>query len=293
MKSLIKRYFLLPSFLIVFLFSSSAEPANLIVVGDTRLQPVIDIISGIKETLNIPVKAYFPADVKGRLSSIAAQEDARVVIALGRDAIDEAFQLPSSIAVIYDLVITPPRVNRPNTTGFYMGTPVKEYIALIRTYLHSIRRVAVLGSPETLSVLEGAGEPQVASYVVTSSYELVNTINRLDSVDAILLLPDVTLLTTTAMDEVYLISFKRGIPLIGLSGKQVRQGALLALVFDPVHVGRNIGEKASNAISGSDMGKIRPSPPDKFELYINMDTARKMDITIPDELVKRAKKVYP
>jgi len=97
MKSLIKRYLLLLSFFIGFLFFHiSAEPANLIVVGDTRLQPVVDIISGIKETLNIPVKTYFPADVKGRLSSIAAQEDVRVVIALGRDAIDEAFQLPSS-----------------------------------------------------------------------------------------------------------------------------------------------------------------------------------------------------
>jgi len=292
MKLFIKRYFLLLSFF-VFLFSTSAEPANLIVVGDTRLQPVVDIISGIKETLNIPVKTYFPADVKGRLSSIAAQEDVRVVIALGRDAIDEAFQLPSSIAVIYDLVVTPPPVNRPNTTGFYMGTPVKEYIALIRAYLNSIRRIAVIGSPDTLSVLEGAGEPHVASYSVKTSYELVNTINRLDSVDAIVLLPDVSLLTATAMDEAYLISFKKGIPLIGLSGKQVKQGALLALVFDPVNVGRHIGEKAASAISGSDMGKFRPSPPDKFELYINMDTARKMDITIPAELVKRAKKVYP
>jgi hypothetical protein len=284
---------LLPSFFVVFLFSSSAEPANLIVVGDTRLQPVVDIISGIKETLKVPVKAYFPADVKGRLSNIAAQEDVRVVIALGRDAIDEALQLPSSIAVIYDLVVTPPPVNRPNTTGFYMGTPVKEYVALIRAYLHSIRRIAVIGSPGTLSVLEGAGEPQVASYSVKNSYELVNTINRLEAVDAIVLLPDVSLLTAAAMDEAYLISFKRGIPLIGLSGKQVKQGALLALVFDPVHVGRHIGEKASNVISGTDIGKVRPSPPDKFELYINMDTARKMDITIPAELVKRAKKVYP
>jgi len=39
MTPLIKGYFLLPFFFIVFLFSTSAEPANLIVVGDTRLQP--------------------------------------------------------------------------------------------------------------------------------------------------------------------------------------------------------------------------------------------------------------
>jgi putative ABC transport system substrate-binding protein len=174
-----------------------------------------------------------------------------------------------------------------------MGTPVKEYVALIRAYLHSIRRIAVIGSPGTLSVLEGAGEPQVASYSVKNSYELVNTINRLEAVDAIVLLPDVSLLTAAAMDEAYLISFKRGIPLIGLSGKQVKQGALLALVFDPVNVGRHIGEKASNAISGSDVGKFLPSPPVKFDLFLNMDTARKMEITIPAELVKRARKVYP
>jgi len=293
MKSLNEGCFVLPVFFIVFLFFTPAVAANLIVVGDTRLKPVVEIISGIKETIKIPVKAYLPSDVKGRLMSVAAQDEARVVIALGREAIGEAFQLPSSIAVIYGLVVTPPPAGRPNTTGFYMGTPVKEYTALIRDYLHSIRRIAVIGSRDMLNILEGVNDPQIASYIVNTPYEFVSTMNRIDSVDAILILPDAALLTATAMEEAYLISFKKRIPLIGLSGKQVREGALFALVFDPVNVGRNIAEKASNAFSGTDMGKIRPSPPNKFELYINIDTARKMDISIPDELAKKAKKIYP
>ena len=292
-KSTKKKYVLLAAFFSVFLLSTPSESADVIVVGDTRLKPVIEILSGINETLDFPVKAYSPSAVKGRLKDIAAEEGVRVVIALGRDAMDEALQLPTSIPVIYDLVVSPSSVSRPNTTGFYMGTPVKEYVELIRSYLRPIRRIAVVGSRELLNVLDATVYPQVASYNVKTPYEFVNTLEHLESVDAIVLLPDVFLLTATAMEEAYLISFKKRVPLIGLSEKHVKQGALLALVFDPVNVGRYIGEKAASAIISSDLGQYPPFPPRKFELFINMDTARKMGISIPVELVKKAKKIYP
>jgi len=59
-----KSLFLPAAFLSVFLLSASSESANVIVVGDTRLKPVIEILSGINETLDFPVKAYSPAAVK-------------------------------------------------------------------------------------------------------------------------------------------------------------------------------------------------------------------------------------
>ncbi len=55
-----------------------------------------------------------------------------MVIALGREALAEALTLPPSIPVIYDMVVTPPAINRPNTVGFYMATPSSEYAELVR-----------------------------------------------------------------------------------------------------------------------------------------------------------------
>lgn len=286
------RFFL--TFLFIFFAITSAESAEVIIVGDTQLKPVIETISGIQRTLDSPFTIYSPDSIKGRLKDVAEKEGARLVIALGREALEEALRLPPSTPVIYDLVITPPPVNRSNTTGFYMATPVGRYIEVIKNYLPSIRRIAVVGGRDLMKILDGADYSQMTPYHVKNSFEFVSTVKQLENIDAILLLPDSSVLTATAIEEAYLLSFKKGIPILGVSEKHVKQGALLSLVFEPSDVGKQIGEKASRAIAGRvDLGSIPPSPSREFSLFINTDTARKMGIHVPSELLRKARKVYP
>lgn len=268
------------------------EAAEVIVVGDSQLKPVVEIVSGIRKSLDASLKVFSPAEVKGRLVQLVDREEARVVIALGREAMEDALHLPPSIPVIFDLVVTPPPINRPNTTGFYMATPVREYAELIKNHLHSIKQVAVVGSRDQLKLLGREDTQQVSSYSVRSPSDLVTTVNRLNTADAILLLPDVSLLTASAMEETYLLSFRKKIPLLGISERHVKEGALLALVVDPVNVGRLIGEYAAKAVKGGSVGQYPPSPPRKFELYVNASTARKMGIQLPKEVIRMAKRIY-
>lgn len=278
--------------LCLFLSAVPSGAMEVLVIGDTQLKPVVDIVTGIKETLETPITVYSPSDVRGRLDSILAKEGARAVIALGKDAIDDAVQLPPSIAVIFDLVIIPPKINRPNTTGVFMATPVSEYVSLINKYLPSLKKISVVSSQGLLSIL-AADQSRVSVFRVNTSFEMVNTIQQLNDSDALLLLPDVSLLTSTAIEEIYLFSFRRKIPILGISDRHVKQGALLALMFDPENVGKQLGDIALQAIHGTDIGRIAPSPSRRFDLYINRDTARKMGITIPDEMLEQAKRVYP
>ena len=275
------------------LSATHAESADVIVIGDTRLKPVNEIIAGIRETIGFPFEVYDVAQVKGRLKSIVEKERATVIVALGKDAIDETAHIPPTVAVIYDLVIRPPLLNRPNTTGFYMATPVTEYIELINRYLPSIKRLAVIGTPELMAVVNAPGHSQVRAFRVKSPFELVSTVEQFEDIDGFLLLPDVSLLTASAVDAAYLQSYKKGIPLLGVSERHVKQGALLALVFDAAQVGRQIGEKAYHAARGVDMGQIAPAPSQKFDLFLNLDTARRMGIDVPADLIKRARRVYP
>lgn len=272
--------------------ASPGLAADVIVVGDTQLKPVAEIISGIRKTISTSINIYAPSDVKGRLKGVVDREGAKVVVALGRDALDDALHLPSAIPVIYDLVVTPPQTSRPNTTGFYMATPIREYVDLIREHLHSIKRIAVVGRRDQLNILGGGDTAQFSAYSVKNAVEFVNTVKQLNSTDAILLLPDVSLLTAAAMEEAYLFSFRRGIPLFGISEKHVKQGALLALVVDTVNIGRQIGDYATKAMHGLNLGQIPPSPPKRFELFVNLDTARKMGIHLPDVMVRSAKRAY-
>ncbi len=281
--------------LLLVLIGVAASPcmaAEVVVIGDTRLKPVVEIVAGIRKGVDASVKTFSPAEVKGKLKGVVDAEGAKVVVALGKEAIYDALLLPSSIPVIYDLVVTPPQVNRANTTGFYMATPVREYSNLIRNHLHSIRKMAVVGSHDQLTIL-GKDEQQISSYTARNPFEFVNIVKQLDAADAILLLPDVSLLTSTAMEEAYLLSFRKKIPLLGISERHVKEGALFALVVDPASVGRQIGEYAARALKGGGIGQIPPSPAKKFELYLNAGTAKKMGIQLPDEMLRMAKRVYP
>ena len=278
--------------LCILLTGVPCRAAEVLIIADAQLKPVIDVTQGIHKTLHASTKTYAPSEVHGGLAALVQREEVRVVITLGNAALAEALELPPSIPVIYDLVVLPSTTTRPNTTGFFMATPVGEYASLIKNHLNSIKQIAVLGSRTQLDVL-ALNAPQATAYSVSDSVELVKTVNRLETANAILLLPDAAVLTATAMDEAYLFSFRKGVPLLGVSERNVREGALVALVVDMVQVGRTIGETATKALNGMDVGKIRPSPPEKFDLFLNTATAMKMDIQIPDEVIRMAKRVYP
>jgi ABC-type uncharacterized transport system substrate-binding protein len=144
-----------------------------------------------------------------------------------------------------------------------------------------------------LSILADDPSQQTVTCAVGNPFELVETVRRLEGADAILILPDTGLLSAAAVEELFLISFRRGIPILGISEKQVRDGALLALVVDTEEVGRQIGEYAAKTIRGKSIDRIPPSPPRKHELFLNTETARRMGIRLSEEMARMAKRAYP
>lgn len=286
-------YIILYTLICILLTGVSCRAADVLIIADAQLKPVMEVTQGLRKTLRASTRTYSPNEVRGNLTAVVQREGARVVISLGREALALALTLPPSIPVIYDMVVTPPEISRPNTAGFYMATPTSEYAELVRKHLPTLKHVAVVASRNFLNILANEASAPVSAHSVKNVVEFVTMVKQLDTVDAILLLPDSSVLTSTAMEESYLFSFRRRIPLLGVSERHVKEGALLALVVDMVNVGKVIGEYATNALKSGSVGHPPATPPRKFDLYLNMDTARKMRISIPDELVRIAKKSYP
>jgi ABC-type uncharacterized transport system substrate-binding protein len=276
----------------LFLFVSPALSADVVIVGDTQYKPVAEIVSQIKSSIRTRTSEYALSEIRGKLGAIVENEGAVVVVALGKDAVNEALRLPPSIAVVYGLVIIPPQSSRPNVTGVYMSTPVSDYVNIIRKHLPNLSRLSVIGSKTTMNNLLNNVSGEVQSYHVNSSTEVVDTVNRLGTTHSMLLLPDVNLLSTAVMESVYLFSFRNNIPLLGISEVNVKQGSLFALVFDPKIISRQIGEKVQSLLSNSKDTDVQPSPPRKFNLFINSNTAKKMGIEVPEEMLRKAKKIY-
>lgn len=277
---------------LLLLFTSPAQAAKVLIVGDTQYAMVADMAADIQATLRSPSKEYATSEVKGRLGAIVEREDARVVVALGMEALAEALRLPPSISVVYGLVAAPPRSGRAGLTGVYMSPPVGEYLALLRRYLPALGRIAVLGSPGMARSLLGDDAGAVTVYTVNSPAELVTTVSHISNTRALLLLPDANLLSAQAITNVLLHSFKNNIPLLGISEANVKQGALFALVFDHKAVSRQIGEKVQSILNGVAASELPEAPPRRYNLFINSNTARKMAIEIPEEMANKAKRIY-
>ena len=290
----LRRYPLFAAFylFLLLLFSSPACAAKVLIVGDTQYALVADVVSGIQASLRSQSREYATSEIRGKLGSIVERENAEVVVALGIEAVNEALRLSPTISVVYGLVVIPPNYSRPNVTGVYMSPPVNEYVTTIRRYLPGLNRISVLGSQKMMKSLHGGDYPLVSAYNVASSSDLVNTVNRLGDTRALLLLPDANLLTSSAMSNLYLFSFRKNIPLLGISESSVKQGSLFALVFDTKAISYQIGEKVQTILNGVDAGEIPASAPRKYNLYINSKTAHKMGIEIPDEMLRKAKKIY-
>lgn len=278
--------------LYLFVVSSVAEAARVLIVGDTQYSVVAETASDIQLSLRSQAKQYSVAEVKGRLAPIVERENAKVVVALGTDALAEALRLPPAVAVVYGLVVVPPRTEREKVTGVYMSPPVSEYVAALRKYLPPVQKVAVVGSQRMMKSLWGGANGNVSAYYVDTSAELLSTISTLSDSGAILLLPDAHLLTASVMEKVLLFSFRNNVPLLGISEAQVKKGALLSFVFDPKTVSKQLVEKVQAVLDGSGAGEIADSSPRKLNLYVNSKTALKMGIHLPDELLGKAKRVY-
>lgn len=283
------------SLLLLLLSAAPVLAARVLIVGDLHYALVADVAAGIQLSIRTPAAEYATEEVKGQLRGIVEREDARVVVALGMDAVIEALRLPPGIAVVYGLVAVPPEKGGTNVTGVYMSPPVEEYISVVRRYLPKIVKISVVGNLSAMKSLLSSDPARMAAYHVDSPSQLVETVNRLADLDnhqALLLLPDAGLLTAQVLANAYLFSFRHNIPLLGISEASVKQGALFALVFDPKAMSRRIGDKVQTILDGYEAKDIPASPPAKYNMYINSTTARKMGIEMPDEMLRQAKKIY-
>jgi putative ABC transport system substrate-binding protein len=278
---------------IILTFASPMFSSEVIIIGETRLKPISDMAKKIIEKLPFSTETFRTVEVSERLNAIVVEEKAKVVVTLDRDAVYWAVNLPETIPVIYSMLASPPRVKRQNITGVYLQTPIKEYISLINKYFPGFKKIGVIYGPDTELPVKSKNPSRLKALRAENSYEFVNALKSLNDVDALLLLPDKNLLSASAIKEVYLFSFKNKISVLGISSKYVKEGSLFALVFDLSFIGEQLRKMTKAVLKSGNAGSLSPCPPEKFNLYINIDTAKKMNIDIPKELLAKAKKVYP
>ena len=126
---------------------------------------------------------------------------------------------------------------------------------------------------------------QLQAFPVESEKDVPQQLRSLvGSTDALLLMPDATVLTNESIGYILETSLARRVPVIGFSPEFTRLGALLSVSVSYGEVGRETGVLAKRILEGDRKLPAKPIPIERLKITVNLKTARFLGIEFPKEV---------
>jgi putative ABC transport system substrate-binding protein len=220
--------------------------------------------------------------------TLVAKKEARGVPVLFADVYD-----PVALGIVKTLAISGGEI-----TGVSGKTPLT---TLIKTFteVKSVRSMGVVyasndqSSVHQVEELAHLAEQHGFSLVkkdVNSQKELPESLMALSGkVDCLFVAESAVL--NLELQKVIDFSFKNNLPVISQIPGFSEMGALMTLEADPVEQGQLVGVHALQILTGQKAHTLPIRTPKKVALVINLQTAKKMEITIPFQALSMATKV--
>jgi putative ABC transport system substrate-binding protein len=190
-----------------------------------------------------------------------------------------------------------------NTTG--VSTQLIDLSAkrleLLGQAVPTLRQVAILSNPANATARETLNETELAARqlgVRVQTFEVVKDPTALDGVfraivrakpDALIVIPDPLVLSHISR----IVEFTTRNRLPSLIGEKrfVAAGALMSYGGDFVEGWRLAARYVDRILKGANPADLPIEQPTKFELVINLKTAKALGLTIPPSLLQRADQV--
>ena len=195
-------------------------------------------------------------------------------------------------------------LNRPagNATGIniFLDVLVQKRLALLRELLPTAVRVAVLSNPTEPSAGSLAENVQRAARGLGLQIQMVDasTSQQIDEAfvglgrdrpDALFVAPDVFF--NTRKVQLTILAARYGLPTSFSARDYVEVGGLMSYGTDINDTYRQVGVYAGRILKGEKPADLPVLQETKFELIINMQTAKTLGVVIPPTLLARADEV--
>jgi ABC-type uncharacterized transport system substrate-binding protein len=309
--------------IIVAPFATQAQPAartpRIGILGVTPANPVLGEAFkqglgefGYTEGRNVVID-YRDADGKPeRLSQVAAdlvRLNVDVIFARGAGALSAAKQTTSRIpTVAVDLESDPVamgfvrKLARPggNITGVFLDLPELsgKQLQLLKEVIRTVSRVAILGDPmlnaPQFQATEGAAralavQPQLLEVRASRDFHVALEAASRGRADAVLLLSSPLVFNRRV--EIGALAVERRLPAVSMFVEFAEAGGLMAYGPSLREAFRRAGAYAGRILQGAKPGELPVERPTKFELVINLKTAKALGLTIPQSVLARADEV--
>jgi ABC-type uncharacterized transport system substrate-binding protein len=191
-----------------------------------------------------------------------------------------------------------------NITGFTIlhASIAGKYLAMLKEIVPQLARVALMYNPESVpdsgaffsgAFLEAAAKYKVRPIIaeVHDPAEIENTITKLggETGSGVALVPDN--FTTVHRELIISLTAQFRIPAIYPYRYFAEAGGLLSYGVDAVDLFRRAAEYVSRILRGADPADLPVQAPTKFELVINLKTAKALGLVIPRALFAGADQV--
>jgi putative tryptophan/tyrosine transport system substrate-binding protein len=132
---------------------------------------------------------------------------------------------------------------------------------------------------------------QVVEHEVTTASDIERALGAADrgKVDGVFIISPTIWTNFPAL--VLRLTKERRLPLVSHRKEWVQQGALFSYAPDLAAIGRLAAPYVTKILSGTKPGDLPVQEPTKFELVVNLRTARALRLTIPPSLLSRADQV--
>jgi putative ABC transport system substrate-binding protein len=296
------------SILFPLLHAGSASGAKVAVITSADVEAYKDALRGFKRVLRHQIVAEY--DMEGNLETgkqmladIQSKIKPDLILAIGPWASQLTAAQATNIPVVYAMVLNPSSLlpaGVKNVTGASMNVPVENTIRLFKQLGSQIRRVGVLfNRAKTGYLVKRAiqvGREQGLEIVdreIRSPKEAIQALDALqDEIHALWILPDEFVLTPEVVQYMVLFSYRKKIPLIGLSERQAQMGALLSLSFGSSEdIGRQAAELANSILEGQPPDRLPFTMARQVKLTVNLKAAEKLGIEIPKSLLGTANSI--
>jgi putative ABC transport system substrate-binding protein len=238
----------------------------------------------------------------GSQPDIILANSAAVTVALQR----ETLTIPIVFANVGDPVATGlvARLDRPggNITGFtnLEATLGGKWLELLSEMVPKLKRAALMFNPDTApaSAYMPSLETAVRSLKVVpitapvhSEAEIETAIMDLgrEAGGGLIVIPD--LFTLVSRASIISAAAQNNVPAVYYASAFARDGGLLSYGVDPLDIIRRAASYVDRILRGAKPGDLPVQFPAKYEMVVNLKTARALGLTVPQSILLRADEV--
>jgi putative ABC transport system substrate-binding protein len=267
---------------------------------------------GWVEGRTITIETRWSEGRPDRVAEVAAEfvrQKVDVIVTYG-GAVATVKQATTSIPIVFTIAQEPlgiglvTNLSHPggNVTGLSMQSTetTTKRIELLREVVPHLRRLAILFDAGYLASVREKDEAQATArhlglesnqYGITRAEEISAVFAALKGQTDALYVAESALIGAIGAETLAMLSMDAHVPTIGTTAAFPRAGALMAYGANIPALFRRAGDHVDKILRGAKAGDLPVEQPTKFDLVINLKTAKELGLDVPHNLLVLADEV--